>query len=117
MKMINRSNATPIYLQIAYKIRDQIVGGELKLNEQIPSEDELAELNGVSRMTARHAVTYLVNEGLVYRVHGKGAFVSSRKLNRNLNKLNNFHQDIEKLGMKPSSKLLEFKRRLPTQKE
>lgn len=115
--MINRGVDTPIYLQIAYMIRDKIVNKEYQKNDKIPAEDDLAKQFGVSRMTARNAVTYLVNEGLVYRVHGKGAFVSNRKLNRNLNKLNNFHQDIEELGMKPTSKVLEFNRRLPSQKE
>lgn len=115
--MINRGADTPIYLQIAYMIRDKIVNKEYQKNDKIPAEDDLAKQFGVSRMTARNAVTYLVNEGLVYRVHGKGAFVSNRKLNRNLNKLNNFHQDIEELGMKPSSKLLYFKKRFPNQKE
>jgi len=115
--MINRESGTPIYLQIAYNIRKKIVDKDYKKNDKIPTEDDLAATYGVSRMTARNAVTHLVNEGYVYRVHGKGAFVLNRKLNRNLNKLNNFHQDIEKLGLVPSAKVIEFKERFPNQKE
>ncbi|KIL41632.1 hypothetical protein SD70_05760 [Gordoniibacillus kamchatkensis] len=72
---------------------------------------------GVSRMTARNAVTQLVNEGLVYRVHGVGAFVARAKLERNLNKLNGFFEDMTELGLKPSSKILQFVRREPSQLE
>lgn len=115
--MINRAGGLPIYLQIAYHIRDEIVSGVYEENAQIPAEQDLASTFGVSRMTARNAVTYLVDKGLVYRVHGKGAFVSVRKLKRTLNKLNNFKQDMEELGMKASSKMLEFVRRMPTPRE
>ncbi len=115
--MINRVGGIPIYLQIAYHIQDEIVNGTYGENVRIPAEKELASTFGVSRMTARNAVTYLVDKGLVYRMHGKGAFVSTQKMERNLNKLLNFQQDMEALGMTASSRLLNFIRRLPTQRE
>ncbi len=115
--MINRESGTPVYLQIAYNIRKKIVDNYYKKDDKIPTEDDLATLYGVSRMTARNAVTHLVDEGYVYRIHGKGAFVLNSKLNRNLNKLNNFYQDIEKLGLSPSAKVIDFIERLPNQKE
>src|SRR5699024_9755904 len=100
-----------------YQLRDKIVNGDYDDNTKIPAEDEIALIYGVSRMTARSAVTYLVNEDLVYRVHGKGAFVLSKKIKRNFNKLNDFQNDMEALGMRSSSKLLKFTKRMPTQKE
>lgn len=115
--MINRASGMPIYLQIAYHIQNEIVNGTYEENDQIPAEKELATIFGVSRMTARNAVTYLVDKGLVHRMHGKGAFVSAQKLERSLNKLYNFQQDMAALGMTASSKILEFTKRLPTQRE
>src|SRR5699024_845695 len=115
--MRNYAGGLPIYLQIAYQIRDDIINRKYEVNAQIPAEEELASIYGVSRMTARNAVTYLVNKGLVYRVHERDACVSVQQLNRNLNKLNNFKQDMKALGMRPASNILEFLRRLPTQRE
>ncbi|MBQ0104870.1 MAG: GntR family transcriptional regulator, partial [Armatimonadetes bacterium] len=43
---------------------------------------ELAELFSVSRMTAREAITMLINQGLVKREHGKGSFVISNSPNK-----------------------------------
>ncbi|GIP31620.1 GntR family transcriptional regulator [Paenibacillus sp. J2TS4] len=112
-----KNNHVPFYLQIAQNIRDKIISGEYPVNFKLPSEDEIVKIFGVSRMTARHAVTQLVNEGLVYRMHGKGAFVARSKVERNLNKLNGFYEDMKELGMNPSSKILQFTKRLPDQRE
>lgn len=110
-------NNIPIYMQIAEDIRSKIIDGEFKINSKIPTEDEIVEQYGVSRMTGRNAVTELVNEGLVYRVHGKGVFVTRKKLERNLNRLNGFYEDMREKGYKPGSKILQFYKRIPTQRE
>lgn len=107
----------PIYIQISQKIRQMITSGYYQEDDQIPSEEEIVNTYGVSRMTARNAVTELVNEGLVYRVHGKGAFVARTKLNRHLNKITGFHEDMHNIGLKPSSKVINFEKRRPTEKE
>jgi len=112
-----KKNHTPFYLQIAQHFREKIISGEYPINSKIPSEDEIVTLFGVSRMTARNAVTQLVNEGLVYRMHGKGAFVARSKLERNLNKLYGFSEDMKVRGFKLTSKVLKFERRLPDQRE
>ena len=65
----------PRYIQIADIIREAIIFKELEINDKIPSENELAEQFGVSRLTARHAVTILKDQGYIYRKHGKGAFI------------------------------------------
>ena len=107
----------PIYIQISQEIRNQIINGHYQQGEKIPTEDEIVMKYGVSRMTARNAVTELVNEGLVYRVQGKGAFVGSVKLQRSLNKITGFHQDMLEMGLNPGSKILECIKRVPTDKE
>ncbi|WP_276358369.1 GntR family transcriptional regulator [Cohnella caldifontis] len=114
---VSKSNLIPMYHQIANHIREHIVEGVLQPETQIPTEEEIVRDYGVSRMTARQAVTQLVQEGLVYRIHGKGAFVARKKLERSLNRLNGFHQDMVGLGLSTSSKVIGFKRRKPDQKE
>lgn len=115
--MITKNSPVPIYLQIAQVIRGQIINEEYKVDDKIPTEEELVKRYGVSRMTARNAVSQLVNEGLVCRVHGVGAFVSREKLKRNLNRLTGFYEDMKELGYKPSSKVLLKERRRPNQRE
>lgn len=111
------NNHIPYYLQIAQIIRNKIVKGQYPVNAKLPTEEEIVKMYGVSRMTARHAVTQLVNEGLVYRIHGKGAFVARTKVERNLNKMKGFFEEMKELGLNPSSKILQFSRRLPDQRE
>jgi len=115
--LIAKNSPIPIYLQIAQILRERIRSGEYGVGERIPSEDDILKMYGVSRMTARNAVTQLVNEGLVYRMHGKGAFVARAKLERNLNKLNGFFEDMTELGLRPTSKIIKFVKREPNQKE
>ena len=57
-----------------------IENGSLQPDQALPSERELCQRYGTSRMTVRHAVTELESLGSVYRMQGKGTFVSGRKL-------------------------------------
>ncbi len=52
---------------------------ELKPGDAVPTERELCEIQGVSRMTVNKAIMSLVNEGLLYREQGKGTFVAKPK--------------------------------------
>lgn len=56
-------------------IRESIVKGALAPGEKLLSEPELAEILGVSRMTANKAILALVAEGWLMRTKGKGTFV------------------------------------------
>ena len=65
----------PLYAQIKEALRSRILEGHYKAHEQLPSESELIAAYGVSRITVRQALSDLQNEGLIFRVHGKGSFV------------------------------------------
>jgi GntR family transcriptional regulator of arabinose operon len=66
----------PLYLQIRDYMKDQIRSQQFKPEDQIPTEAELMAQFGVSRVTVIAAIKQLVEEGLVYRISGKGTFVS-----------------------------------------
>lgn len=62
--------------QIREDIRNKILSGVFQKGEKLPNEGEIARMYGVSRMTARQALVELVVEGFIYRIPGKGTFVS-----------------------------------------
>src|SRR5258707_4672855 len=87
-------------------MREKIRSGEWKPGDLIVSERELCEHYGISRMTARQAITELVNEGLFYREQGKGTFVSRHKITQQLIHLTGFTEDIKARGQRPGSKII-----------
>lgn len=66
-----------LYKKIAQDIKDQITSGQLKPDEKIPTENELSNQYGVSRITSKKALNILQDEGLIYRVRGSGSFVKN----------------------------------------
>ncbi|HZS76023.1 MAG TPA: GntR family transcriptional regulator [Ktedonobacteraceae bacterium] len=106
MSAIYKNSPVPRYYQLKEIMREHIRNGEWKPGDLIPSERELSEKYGISRMTARQAITDLVNEGLFYREQGKGTFVSNRKITQQLIHLTGFTEDIRARGQKPGTKVL-----------
>ncbi len=106
MSAIYRNSPLPRYYQLKEIMRERIRSGEWKPGDLIPSERELGEKYGISRMTARQAITDLVNEGLFYREQGKGTFVSRHKITQQLINLTGFTEDIQARGQRPSTKVL-----------
>lgn len=76
---VDPESPLPIYYQIREQLRQQILGGRLKPGDPLPSEKEICAACGVSRMTARAALSQLAQEGLVVRRRGKGTFVAPQK--------------------------------------
>ena len=77
--MTKKESRKPIYLQLREIIRNKIEDGEYLPGTAIPSENKLAEVFGINRITTRNAVDALVYEGLLQRVQGKGVFVVGNK--------------------------------------
>lgn len=103
---IDRNSHIPVYWQIKEDIHRQIMQGDLQPDNQIPSEPRLAELYGVSRLTARNAVTELVNEGYLHRVHGQGTFVTKPRFEESGARFSGFHDSMVRKGYTVSSRVL-----------
>ena len=91
----------PKYYIVKRAIIRKIEKEEYKENELIPSERELTEMFGVSRITVRRAVYELVGENYLYRIQGKGTYVKSDKIQQNLISITSCTQDVINLGMTP----------------
>ena len=89
MSFIDKNSRTPLYLQLMNILIDKI---ENKLEEdaQIPSEREICEVYDVSRTTVRQAMDELENERYIYKIHGKGTFVSPKRMNQDLSAFYSF---------------------------
>jgi len=104
---LSEDSTVPLYFQLITLFKRQIHSGMLKPGDMVPSEGQLCAQFGVSRSTVRQALNQLVEENLIIRRRGKGSFIASQKLNRNLNHLYSFSEDMLSLGMKPQSRVLE----------
>lgn len=106
---LSRNTFEPLYYQIREDIREKINSNEYPPNSMIPSEAELCEMYGVSRVTVRRAILDLVQEGILTRGKGKGTFVSENYGLTTMNGVQSFTQELLGLNMRPSAKLLSCK--------
>lgn len=69
----------PLYKKILTDLREEILSGNLAVEEQLPTEKQLSDRYQVSRITSKRALNELEQEGLIYRVRGKGSFVKAKE--------------------------------------
>jgi DNA-binding GntR family transcriptional regulator len=74
---LDRTGPVPIYQQIQQWMREQITSGEWPEHYKLISEVDMAAQLDVNRGTLRNAISGLIKEGLLIRIHGKGTFVAS----------------------------------------
>jgi GntR family transcriptional regulator len=96
----------PLYAQLKEALIEQIGRGDLVPGAQLPSHSELCERYGMSYMTIRRAITELINEGVLYAIHGKGVYVAERKQAAEAGPLVGFTEDMARRGLSAASKLL-----------
>lgn len=102
----DKESSIPLHIQVSNQLRAAIASGELKSGDQLPSERELTDQYNISRVTVRAALTNLEHEGLIFSRPGKGRYVSNLKIDQQLIQLTGFSEDIQRLTLKPLSKVL-----------
>lgn len=95
-----------LYIEISESIRKKILDGFYPVGTLIPSENELVEEYGVSKITIRNAVELLENEGYVEKKSGVGTRVISDRLFNNLSKAKSFSAIIEGQGQKLTKEII-----------
>jgi len=98
----------PVYLQIHDKIKDKIEAEYWKIGDRLPSERELSEAFGVSRMTLRQAIQTLSDEGILERKIGSGTYVARQKVQEKMSGTTSFTEIMLSQGRKPSSKAISY---------
>jgi GntR family transcriptional regulator len=106
---IDRQSKTPLYHQIIENLRALIQSGQLTAGEMIPSEWELSDIYGVSRLTVRRAVDDLVRDGLLTRKHGVGTFVAHTTIAQIYPSELSFTRNMEQINCTPSSRVVSLK--------
>lgn len=104
-----RPSPVPFYAQVRDTLRKQILEGSLEPHQKMPSENQMIEMFGVSRITIRQALNDLENEGLIFRVHGKGTFVSKPRAFQDLTQLQSFGEAMHPHGYETYSKVISIK--------
>lgn len=68
-----------LYVEVYEKLFQKIEKENYREGDQLPGENQLAAEFGVSRMTLRQSLMLLTEDGIIYRIHGKGNFIASLK--------------------------------------
>jgi DNA-binding GntR family transcriptional regulator len=96
------------YLRIAAELRRLVADGQVAHGELLPSEAELADEHGASRVTIRKALAQLKQDGIVDSRQGFGWYVVYAPLRQSLRDLTTIERQIRAAGRKPSRELVRF---------
>ena len=100
--LIDNKSGEPIYNQIYFQIKNQIISGELKENELLPSIRGLAKDLRISFITTKRAYEELEREGFIYTLPGKGCYVAPKNIEllreENLKQIEEYIEQIVRLA-------------------
>lgn len=104
-----RISTLPLYSHIREALRVQILDGTYSTHDRLPSESELTEKFKTSRITVRQALGDLQKEGLIFKIRGKGAFVSKPKAFQELGRLQGFAEAMHAHGYETYNRLISLR--------
>lgn len=107
-KAISREHPQPLYKQVKAHLLDALYNGQLQANAKLPSERELVDQLGVSRITVRQALRELVSEGHLKAQPGKGFYATGgTRQGYELELLRSFTETALAHGQVPGGRVLE----------
>lgn len=104
--MIVRQSGISLCHQIKEGLRRELDG--IGYGEQVPTEQQLSAQYGVSRGTVRQAITELVNEGLLYKVQGRGTFKGGIAVSHSRHVVRSFTEQLLSIGLHPGIRSVEL---------
>lgn len=101
------SGVSPVYRTVAGAFMERIGDGRLPPGSRLPSERQLAAEYGISRMTARAAMSLLAQRGYVERRNGSGTYVTGPKVELDLSAVAGFTDRVLRHGLTPGAEVVE----------
>ncbi|MCL2604246.1 MAG: GntR family transcriptional regulator [Defluviitaleaceae bacterium] len=108
MTEAQKDSITPLYEQIHEDMLNRISSREWRTGQRIPTEMELCDIYGVSRITIRKAIEDLVLMGHLIRQRGKGTFVRVEHIDNKLSKFYSFSESLRAQGINEVAEVLAF---------
>ena len=100
----------PLYTKVSEYVMGKIQSGEWPVGYMLPTELELCDQFGLSRPSVRTALLSLVNDGYLYRVKGKGTFVTTpQRLEESTIFIESFAEEMHCQGKNTQTEVLEFR--------
>lgn len=116
--VLDRNSESPLWAQFRDALRLQILQGVLPIGAKLPSEAELGDQFGISRIVVREALADLVRNNLIYKIKGRGAFVSARERDEDfVSTVLGFSDEMERKGRSVRTQILTQELRAPTEQE
>jgi GntR family transcriptional regulator len=107
MHALDKNLPVPLYHQLKNILMAGIESGQWEPGQQIPTETNLSERFGVSKITVRQALRDLVDLGYIRREQGRGTFVSKAKLSQGPRDLTSFSEEMRRHNLTAQSTVLE----------
>ncbi|RZJ25234.1 MAG: GntR family transcriptional regulator [Haliea sp.] len=116
--VLDRNSGLPLWAQFRDALRAQILGGEFPAGAKLPTEAQLGEQYGISRIVVREALADLVRNGLIYKIRGQGAFISARERDEDfVSTVLGFSDEMQRKGRTVRTRVLHQALREPTESE
>lgn len=104
---LSDSSPAPLYARVKQYISRKIADGSWPPHHRVPSETELVEELGVSRMTVNRALREMTADGLLVRMQGVGTFVAEPKRKSALYAINNIADEIAARGHRHHARVIQ----------
>jgi len=106
MKTLDRQSKLPLYQQLYEILSGDLARGVWRPGDMIPTETELTQRYGISRITVRQVLDMLVKDGLIYRQRGRGSFVAHPPIQQPVARIISFTEDMRQRGFAPGTQVL-----------
>ena len=106
MPSLETGGVQTLHQQLYHYIRRAVETGEYQKDQMIPSENKLCSTFGISRTTVRNVLTQLVTEKVLYRIPGKGTFVSGPRIAALSIACKGIREQLEEMGYQTDTVLL-----------
>ena len=116
--VLDRNSDSPLWAQFRDALRAQILGGDFAAGTKLPTEAQLGEQYGISRIVVREALADLVRNGLIYKIRGQGAFIQVRERDEDfVSTVLGFSDEMQRKGRTVRTQVLHQELREPTERE